>query len=307
MGGVESGLFFGTFLPLVAHARTVQRPRGYPGEIAESRFWSCSMVSGKTYMNGLIYWFRQATVSSKQPPIFQEHRVKIASEASMQTCYCCPKAATSREHVPPKCIFPKKSPKTSIDYRSSLLTVPSCDLHNQAKSHDDEYLRTVLTTCISSNEIATQHFVSTALRGAKDRPGLIRGILSERQNVYVQNKVDTALEETLAIGVDRGRIERSLRQIVLGLYYHECEEKYNGSIDVFPFFLADLNEPNGTYNNSMLRIKLACDQVFMSLPNYGSAPDIFYYQKYFEKGVGSLLHLVFYGGVRICCLLGAKL
>lgn len=224
----------------------------------------------------------------------------------MQTCYCCNRSATSREHVPPKCLFPKKDPTSNIDYRNNLLTVPSCEAHNQAKTHDDEYLRAVLTMCVSAEPIAAHHFGSTVLRGAKDYPRLLQGIISDWQTVYVQKSTDAAVHETIATEVDRARVERSLKHVALGIYFHEFNMKYCGNIDVFPFFLADLEEPNGAYNTSMLKIKTICDETFQDLPRYGSAPTIFYYQKYFEKGGQGLLHLVFYGGIRICCLLGAK-
>jgi hypothetical protein len=224
----------------------------------------------------------------------------------MSTCYCCHEQATSREHVPPKCIFPRKVPNVQRDYRRNLFTVPSCELHNQAKTHDDEYLRAVLTMCLAANKAATQHFKTTVLRGAREHPSLIRGILSNHQTVYVKQKANTEPFETIATEVDRSRIESSLKQIALGVYFYEFETIYDGNIEVFPFFLADLAEPDSTYNNSMLKIKNTCDQVFRFSPRQGSAPDIFYYQMYFEEGGGGLLNLVFYGGVQICCLLGAS-
>lgn len=52
----------------------------------------------------------------------------------------CDQPATSREHVPPACLFPEeKDIRTSL-FRNNLITVPSCDLHNSKKSTDDEFL-----------------------------------------------------------------------------------------------------------------------------------------------------------------------
>jgi hypothetical protein len=48
-------------------------------------------------------------------------------------CYYCGERATTREHVPPKGFFPRKA-------NLQLKTVPSCTKHNNAKSHDDQYL-----------------------------------------------------------------------------------------------------------------------------------------------------------------------
>ena len=76
------------------------------------------------------------------------------------TCYMCEQANTTPEHVPPKCIFPEVK-DLGIDYRKSLITVPSCDAHNLRKSKDDEYLMFVLTCSITNNEAEVYPIVKT--------------------------------------------------------------------------------------------------------------------------------------------------
>lgn len=56
-------------------------------------------------------------------------------------CYFCGNEATGVEHIPPKSFFPKGK-------RQNLITVDSCDIHNQDKSKDDEYIRTILLSSI---------------------------------------------------------------------------------------------------------------------------------------------------------------
>jgi len=53
-----------------------------------------------------------------------------------EQCYFCGKESTGVEHIPPKSFFPKGN-------RIKLITVPSCDEHNQEKSTDDEYIRMI--------------------------------------------------------------------------------------------------------------------------------------------------------------------
>lgn len=48
----------------------------------------------------------------------------------IQDCYCCDAKVTSPEHVPPKCLFPKANGGAGSYLQESLITVPSCDLHN---------------------------------------------------------------------------------------------------------------------------------------------------------------------------------
>lgn len=71
-----------------------------------------------------------------------------------RTCYWCSAPASTREHVPPKCIFPEPiDVADGTNYRGQLLTVPSCPIHNLAKSTDDEYLLCVLAMNILNNSV----------------------------------------------------------------------------------------------------------------------------------------------------------
>lgn len=56
-------------------------------------------------------------------------------------CYFCGEKATGVEHIPPKSFFPKGK-------RQNLITVDSCDIHNQEKSKEDEYIRAILLASI---------------------------------------------------------------------------------------------------------------------------------------------------------------
>ncbi|WP_248741642.1 MULTISPECIES: hypothetical protein [unclassified Pseudomonas] len=56
-------------------------------------------------------------------------------------CYCCEEPKVGEEHVPPQSFFAKGN-------RAGLIKVPSCKLHNQDKSADDEYIRSVLLSSI---------------------------------------------------------------------------------------------------------------------------------------------------------------
>jgi hypothetical protein len=65
-----------------------------------------------------------------------------AGKLTMNKCYMCDAAGTTKEHAPPDCFFPK-------GYRAGLWTVPSCDAHNSRNSKDVEYVRNVITSHIS--------------------------------------------------------------------------------------------------------------------------------------------------------------
>lgn len=63
-----------------------------------------------------------------------------------ETCYACSNIATGKEHLPPRCFFPK-------GMRKSLITAPSCDEHNSEKSKEDEYIKSILLLQLSPAEL----------------------------------------------------------------------------------------------------------------------------------------------------------
>lgn len=68
-------------------------------------------------------------------------------------CYVCGAEATTREHVPPRCFFPKAAGN------QQLLTVPSCPKHNTAKSNDDQYvLAQICINAAMGDNLAKQVF-----------------------------------------------------------------------------------------------------------------------------------------------------
>src|ERR1700733_5939004 len=61
--------------------------------------------------------------------------VNSTPDGEPMSCYYqgCLERATTMEHIPPASFFPK-------DQRNQLLTVPSCERHNNKKSTEDVYI-----------------------------------------------------------------------------------------------------------------------------------------------------------------------
>lgn len=94
-----------------------------------------------------------------------------------ENCYQCDKEATSREHVPPKCLFPEdKDIKVVLDknFRKDLIIVPSCDKHNLSKSNDDEYLMACLDVKVCNNAIAYIYTKTKLARSVRRNPNLLK-------------------------------------------------------------------------------------------------------------------------------------
>ena len=80
------------------------------------------------------------------------------------TCYMCGNPAITKEHVPPKCLFPEKKDIGTDKYRLDLITVPSCEKHNNLKSDDDEFLMVSLAGILGNNSIGCLLYTSPSPR-----------------------------------------------------------------------------------------------------------------------------------------------
>lgn len=73
----------------------------------------------------------------------------------VKQCYICGRKATTKEHFPPKCFFPKKA-------NLNLSTVPSCTKHNNEKSKDDQYFFTqILINTARENNLPKLRFIES--------------------------------------------------------------------------------------------------------------------------------------------------
>lgn len=160
-------------------------------------------------------------------------------------CYMCDAAATSVEHVPPRCLFPEqKDLPSGVDLRKQLITVPSCDVHNSSKSKDDEYLLYALSMNIPNNTTASDHFSSKILRAIQRSPSVIKKFTEKQIPVKVEDTQTGEIHETLALQVDRQRLENALMMIGRALYFHHFNTRWKGSVSAYPNFLLALTEPN---------------------------------------------------------------
>jgi hypothetical protein len=70
------------------------------------------------------------------------------------SCYWCGVSATSREHVPPQCLFSESKDIKEFyqqSFRLNLIKVPSCREHNLKRSKDDEYLMACLAARVGDS------------------------------------------------------------------------------------------------------------------------------------------------------------
>jgi hypothetical protein len=194
---------------------------------------------------------------------------------SHQQCYRCDNLATSREHVPPKCIFPERKDTAGQDFRDSLITVPSCDAHNSKKSADDEFLMVSLAGILSNNSIGYRHKMTKVNRAiAKSSNRLLDRAFLERKHYTVR------LEENKFIEVirgtpDSGRLEKCFEQIALGLFYHKFNKSFKG---ITRILMAHLEQKTKNGTAFIQFIKHRAELELRAKERLGNNPAVFFYQ-----------------------------
>jgi hypothetical protein len=123
-------------------------------------------------------------------------------------CYWCGTPATSKEHVPPRNLFPKGKNK-------DLITVPSCTEHNQAFGKIDEKFRVYLQARETSSD-ALSEFKTRTIRGLTrpESAGFVKGVASGF------TRVNLGRVQTIALKVNPSEQNLYFEKIIRGLYFH---------------------------------------------------------------------------------------
>ena len=132
-----------------------------------------------------------------------------------ETCaYCGKKRFATRDHVPPRNIFPE--PRSS-----DLITVPSCEGCRRGWSKDDEYFRNATLLQVSAYNLHTR-LVSKML-DSLSRPqsrGLLHKHAEERTGLSVTTKDGIHLPQFSVFEPDLDRLNRVAERIVRGLFFY---------------------------------------------------------------------------------------
>jgi hypothetical protein len=224
-----------------------------------------------------------------------------------QTCYMCNSASTSVEHVPPKCLFPeKKDLPEGVDLRKQLITVPACDEHNTHKSKNDEYLLYVLVMSIPSNDVGKNQFLTKIIRAIEKNPVLINQFLDEKKTVVVEDIDTLKVDRTIAMKVDKERLENELIDLTRALYFHHFKQKWLGKVNVYPSFLLELDpEIARELNQPIENMDYLSNLLFENKEFHGENPDVFKYQIVDgQESCHKYMRLYFYNGNRVTVIIG---
>jgi hypothetical protein len=190
-------------------------------------------------------------------------------------------------------------------HREQLITVPSCDLHNGAKSDDDEYLLCVLAFSILNNPVGQRQAVSKVLRALKQAPKLAERVLGTGKEITVEDTTSGKLDTTLAFKVDDSRLQSAFEHIARGIYFHHHRAAWQGRVRVHPEFLVMLDSPNAHERNERFQaLRESANSLFEHAPRHGANASVFFYQLLADPNAyaQTLMRLTFYGSTSVTAL-----
>ena len=208
------------------------------------------------------------------------------------TCYRCPAPASSREHCPPRALFPR-------GHRHNLLTVPSCEEHNGRKSQDDEYLAYVVAVHHQSNAFA-EDCQKRLFRAITRRPSLGKKIFHDISPVELEGV------ETGAFSVDMGRLNRGLEAIVAGLYFRDQGRpmRHVPRVHTDAFYWKD-DKSALVRDPDMDALQAIVDQGLQSAPLKSENPDVFWYRSMYQPDGRFVMQMKFFRGLTVAALADA--
>jgi hypothetical protein len=201
--------------------------------------------------------------------------------ARIKTCYMCDALATSKEHVPPKCVFPEDE-----KLRVNLITVPSCDKHNSKKSKCDELLRFILAAVPGTNDLAHGIISGRVMRSIDHCPSILDTLVPDLQVLQFDGN------ETGGFTLDEPRFQNSIAAIVRGLFFHETGKKLESDLRAYWSQMLTKDFSGAPF----LEVLSKGEQMLPQ--NYkGFNPRVFQYALDVSKtGITSLCRLRFYEG-----------
>jgi len=209
----------------------------------------------------------------------------------------CGADSTSKEHVPPLCFFPERKDVGHDKYRTNLITVPSCDLHNSLKTKEDEYLLACLTGIVGNNSIGYFHARTKVYRALKRKnTGFVNAIMKDPKEFVVRTK--TGMHFPLLVGhPDYDRLISCFKYIAFGLYFHEFKTRFVGECNFILGFIK-YNDANLEKFKEIIEYKYSTESTDWHIK--GANPEIFKYQFGTPDNFGLVpLKMTFYGGTII--------
>jgi len=195
----------------------------------------------------------------------------------------CDKEKVSVEHAPPKSFFPS-------GMRNNLITVGSCQEHNGGTSLDDEYVKNFITMLICGNETAYKQFSEKTIKSFKRSPALLQST-AEKQHPVNFNGI-----QTVALEIDRDRLDLVMRKIAYALFYHKYNQRWLRKLITATTHLKTPEFKNDEFGQLIEKAQLKHSPMYE-----GNNPDVFKFAfiELDDNIYNKFLRMKFYDGFEI--------
>ena len=159
---------------------------------------------------------------------------------------------------------------------------------------------------IPANEVAKNQFLTKIVRAMKKNSRLIDQFLNEQKPVVVEDTVTSKFDSTIAVKVDKERLENELIDLTRALYFYHFKEKWLGSVNVYPNFLLELESEHARETNQPIEnMDKLSNVLFENEGFHGENPDVFKYQIVDgRESCHKFIRLYFYNGNRVTVIVG---
>jgi hypothetical protein len=168
-----------------------------------------------------------------------------------------------------------------------LITVPSCEKHNEDTSADDEYVRNIITVHHENNPIAFQQFKNKVVRSLK----------LDISKFGKPHKIVTPQGAVYAFEIDRARFERVIRKMGYAIFFHVHKYQWNRKLIVLSKHLLYRDLSYDDYGELLISVEANLPE----LPSNGQNPQVFHYAivKSGLENEDSIIRLTFYEGFTV--------
>jgi len=178
---------------------------------------------------------------------------------------CGTNQGTTRDHVPPKSIFPKPRP-------SNLITVPACiECNNGASVYDDLFKVFLSLQATESNEMARRLFEEKTLKTLRRNSVLLERIKEESKEIEVINN-DGELETRTGVLWDSQAHDAVIERTIRGLYFHHVGEPLSEETELSVQWLKEIPRELMPRLNLFTRVEIGDNQVTYKYLIYDQDP-----------------------------------
>ena len=139
-------------------------------------------------------------------------------------CLCGIRPATTKDHIPPKCIFPPPRP---VD----IITVPACKECNESTSAVDEEFRVFVSLFVGEKTPETERLWESTISTVEKNHRLLDKAKSAFQPGYITSKHGIILGEADLVVWDDS-MNQVIDKMIHGLYFYHFDEILAGRVDI---------------------------------------------------------------------------